>query len=292
MKQKLHQASPLLASIKRTGSFLKAAEELGITQSAISHRIKTLEEATGLRIFERTTRQMTPTQVGEIICKAAMESDALWDQALRAIDRIQNENEIRLSVSSSLALKWVLPILPDAKEAGLPLVLDVDDAVTDFSTSSVDAAIRFGVGPYPGLHSTRICNVAMVPVASPMYLDKGATLADYLTSEATFLSDQRGEEDVTEFGWSHYLPQAGFETVTLTPDFRFNRADLVLQGVINGAGIGLGRTLLIERDIEAGFLRKVGPDVKMKSAYWLVCKPEFAATERYARLLDWLKGNI
>jgi len=171
--------------------------------------------------------------------------------------------------------------------------LDVNDRPVDFSAGTIDAAIRFGAGPYPGLHSSLLKKAAIMPVARPGYVGGGRGLEDVLGDpDVTLLKDAVGESDGTDFSWGYYCANAG---LSLDADFRalaFDRADLVLQAAINGMGIGLGRTLLIEGDIAQGFLEAVGPAVAMKSAYWLVCSPEFAKTERHAKLLGWLKDQM
>ena len=66
----------------------------------------------------------------------------------------------------------------------------------------------------------------------------------------------------------------------------------MLQAVIGGRGVGLGRTLLVEGDAEAGYLKAAGPSIRMRSGYWLVCSASFAETNRFERLRDWLKSEI
>lgn len=293
---KANQNAPLLAAIARAGSFSQAAEALGVHQSAISHRVTLLEDALGFALFERTTRQITPTTYGRILCAAAMDALSLWDTAFDQIDKFATRGVVRLSVSSSLAMKWVLPHLGNAADAGLEIALDVNDRPVDFRAGVIDAAIRFGVGPYPGLHSTLLKKAELMPVARPGY---GADGADGVAIEklahmpgTTFLTDATGAQDETDFSWAYYTDKAGLSFEADARQISFDRADLVLQAAINGMGIGLGRTLLIEGDIAQGFLAPVGPAVAMKSAYWLVCSPDFAGTERYTLLLGWLKEQM
>ncbi|KZB72441.1 hypothetical protein AUQ43_04410 [Thalassospira sp. MCCC 1A01148] len=285
--------APVLAAIARENSFSKAAEKLGVHQSAISHRITQLEEALGFALFERTTRQITPTEYGRVLCAAAIETVGVWDGAFDRLEKFRTEGTVRLSVASALAMKWVLPNLASAQEAGLEIALDVNDRPVDFSAGTIDAAIRFGTGPYPGLHSSLLKKAEIMPVARPGYVGGGRGLEDVLGDpDVTLLKDAVGERDGTDFSWGYYCAKAG---VSFDADFRalaFDRADLVLQAAINGMGIGLGRTLLIEGDIAQGFLEAVGKPVSMKSAYWLVCSPEFAKTERHAKLLGWLKDQM
>ncbi|NJB75833.1 LysR family transcriptional regulator [Thalassospira tepidiphila] len=285
--------APVLAAIARENSFSKAAEKLGVHQSAISHRITQLEETLGFALFERTTRQITPTEYGRVLCAAALETVGVWDGAFDRLEKFRTSGTVRLSVSSALAMKWVLPNLASAQEAGLEIALDVNDRQVDFTNGTMDAAIRFGAGPYPGLHSSLLKKAAIVPVARPGYIAGGRGLEDVLGDrDVTLLKDAVGERDGTDFSWGYYCAQAGLSFDADRKALAFDRADLVLQAAINGMGIGLGRTLLIEGDIAQGFLAPVGSAVPMKSAYWLVCRAEFAKTERHAKLLAWLKDQM
>ncbi|WP_338179008.1 LysR family transcriptional regulator [Thalassospira tepidiphila] len=290
------RVSPLalvLAAIASENSFSKAAEKLGVHQSAISHRIAQLEEVLGFALFERTTRQITPTEYGRVLCAAALETVGVWDGAFDRLEKFRTSGTVRLSVASALAMKWVLPNLASAQQAGLEIALDVNDRPVDFSAGTMDAAIRFGAGPYPGLHSSLLKKAAIVSVARPGYVAGGRGLEDILGDpDVTLLKDAVGERDGTDFSWGYYCAQAGLSLDADHKALAFDRADLVLQAAINGMGIGLGRTLLIEGDIAQGFLEAVGPAVAMKSAYWLVCSPEFSKTERYAKLLGWLRDQM
>jgi LysR family glycine cleavage system transcriptional activator len=290
---KLVQASPMLAAIGEELSFTKAAERLNVDQSAISHRTKSLEGALGHTLFDRTTRQLRLTEIGEILCHAAIDTMARWDTALDKLERTRTTNLIQLSLSSSLAMKWLLPALPSAQAIDLNISVEVNEETVDLQANEADAAIRFGHGPFPGLHSSHLSHCWLQPVVSPIYLTHRvsdvALLAD---PQTTFLADRRGEIDKTDFSWDYYLSKIDALSDDFTPGYQFDRADLMLQAVISGMGVGLGRTLLVEGDREAGYLKAVGTSIRMRSGYWLVCSPSFAETKRFERLRDWLKSEI
>ena len=290
---RLIQAAPMLAAIGEELSFTNAAERLGIDQSAVSHRVKLLEDALGHTLFDRTTRQLRLTEIGEILCHAAIDTLARWDIALDKLERSRSTSLIQLSLPSSLAMKWLIPALANAKVKGLNISLEVNEEAVDFLAKEADVAIRFGPGPFPGLHSTHLSDCWIRPVASPNYLqDRAADASLLIDTETTLLADRRGEVDNTDFSWHYYFAKTGSVKDDFTPDYQFDRADLMLQAVIGGMGVGLGRTLLDESDIEAGYLRPVGTSVRMKSAYWLVCSASFAETNRFKRLRDWLKSEV
>lgn len=293
MVAKLVQASSLLAAIGEEQSFTKAAERLKVHQSAVSHRTKSLEDALGQTLFERTTRRLRITEAGEILCHAAIDAMVRWDTALDKLERSRSINLIRLSLPSSLAMKWLIPALPRAQEIDLDISLEVKEEHIDFQVNEADAAIRFGRGPYPGLYSAHLAHCRLQPVASSTYLgDRSIGGALLNNAETAFLSDRRGESDKTDFSWDYYFSANGPVMNDFEPDYQFDRADLMLQAAISGMGVGLGRTLLIESDLEAGFLKPIGPSVGMRSGYWLVCSASFAETNRFERLHAWLKGEI
>lgn len=290
---KLVQASPMLAAIAEELSFTKAAERLKVDQSAVSHRTRSLEDALGHTLFDRTTRQLRMTEIGEILCHAAIDSMARWNTALDKLERSRSTNLIQLSLPSSLAMKWLIPALPNAQAINLDISVEVKEETVDFQANQADVAIRFGQGPYPGLHSSQLSHCWILPVASPNYLANRSGDATLLADpETTFLADRRGDIDNTDFSWNYYFSNIGLVKEDFKPDYQFDRADLMLQAVIGGMGIGLGRTLLVEGDVEAGYLKPVGSSIRMRAGYWLVCSPSFAETKRFERLRDWLKSEI
>lgn len=274
-------------------NFTKAAERLGVDQSAISHRVKSLEDALGHTLFNRTTRTLRLTEIGETLCQAAVDNMARWDSALEKVERSQSTNMIRLSLPSSLAMKWLIPALQNASAINLKISLDVKEETVDLNAKESDAAIRFGPGPYPTLHSTHLTHCWIQPVVSSKhhrYQDDHLLL--FNDSKTPFLGDRRGEVDKTDFSWSYYFSKTSSVNDDFNSDYQFDRADLMLQAAISGIGIGLGRTLLIEKDIEAGYLKAIGVSIRMRSSYWLVCSPSFAETNRFKKLRDWLKSEI
>jgi LysR family glycine cleavage system transcriptional activator len=274
-------------------NFTKAAERLGVDQSAISHRVKSLEDALGHTLFNRTTRTLRLTEIGETLCQAAVDNMARWDSALEKVERSQSTNMIRLSLPSSLAMKWLIPALQNASAINLKISLDVKEETVDLNAKESDAAIRFGPGPYPTLHSTHLTHCWIQPVVSSKHHRvQDDHLLLFNDSKTPFLGDRRGEVDKTDFSWSYYFSKTSSVNDDFNSDYQFDRADLMLQAAISGIGIGLGRTLLIEKDIEAGYLKAIGVSIRMRSSYWLVCSPSFAETNRFKKLRDWLKSEI
>ena len=289
---RLAAAAPALQAIADEGSLTAAARQLGMHQSALSHRLKMLENVLGHPVFLRTTRSITPTDVGKIVLDAAAATLAGWNEALDRIERLATAPQISLTLSSSLALKWLVPALASARDHDLDLSFDVEEEIAPPQRSRSDAAIRFGPGPYPGEFVQHLCDCVIVPVARPGLVSAGDALERLRDGTCPLLFDRRGEVDGTDFSWDRYWSGSGIGQVSQAPRTGFDRADLMIQAAIGGLGIALGRRLLVEGDIAAGLLAVVGPPVEMRSRYWLVTTSEFAERPGYERLLSWLRSEI
>lgn len=287
--QKLAAAAPLLEAIARTANFTSAAQELGIQQSAVSHKIRALETVLGFALFIRTTRKVAPTHQGALICKACRVSTDAIASALTEATRLGQAESTVLSLPSSLAMKWLVPAMTRAQERGLAITLDIEDRLAALGeTGMPHAAIRFGTGPYPGLHTTLLSKCHIMPVAH-------ARLASSLRSKAgkksVLLRDITAEQDGTSGTWQDYLGD-DFDTTRFDMSMTFGRSDLVLQAAIAGVGHALGRTLLVENDLDAGLVSLSAPMVAIRARYWLVTTADFAATKAYAGLAKWLHAEV
>lgn len=291
LRNRLMINAALLNAIVEEENFSRAAQAVGLEQSAVSHRIKSLETKLGIRLFERTTRRIIPTQAGRIVCEAAQRCQEIWGSALVGIADVKTSRTLRLSVSSSVAMKWIVPTLQRAQAAGLDLVVDVEDRLVDLHAGEAQAAIRYGIGPYPGFHAEALITAHLVPVARPGLL-RGEMAPGTGDGNQHLLADRSGVSDGTDFSWSEYFKGRNWPDASAKTINSFARADLAIQAAISGMGIALGRTLLIENDIEAGFLEVVGKPVASKARYWLVTTAAYAGTEGYRDLRDWIGSEI
>lgn len=289
---RLAAAAPVLVAIAEEGSLSRAAARLGLHQTAVSHRVRSLEDMLGHAIFLRTTRSLEPTAIGRIVLESARATASEWSRTLDRIAREVDRERIVLNVSSSLAMKWLIPALVRAQGHGIELSLDVQDQLIAPRAGVADVSLRFGTGPYPGHFVAHLGDAWIIPVARPGLVEDPATFRWLGPDGPTLLGDRLGARDGTGFSWSAYCDGLDSEYAPPVVDLEFDRADLMLQAAIGGAGIALGRRLLVENDIEAGLLEPIGPPVRMASKYWLVTSVDFAETTAYDRLLRWLRAEV
>src|SRR6201746_1766459 len=153
-------------------SFTQAASELNVTQTAISHQIKRLEEELGVRLFVRQNRALTLTPEAKEYLPGIR---AAFNDMRLATDRLlrkDNDHVLTVSTLASLAAKWLLPRLSTFQEAqpGIEVHITTSTSLVDFKKGDVDAAIRYGRGQWPGLRADWLMADKLFPVCSPALL--------------------------------------------------------------------------------------------------------------------------
>lgn len=289
---RLAAAAPSLTVINAEGSLSAAAQRLGVHQTALSHRIRSIENLVGHQLFVRSSRGLQPTELGKVILDAAHATEIEWQRALEKLDRRVDGAQVTMSLPSSMALKWIVPAMQRARERGIEISLEVQDEIVQLHDSACDVALRFGQGPYPGNYVVHLSNCAMAPVANPNVVPPGEQLDWLRAGRLPLLFDRRGEADKTGFSWAAYFQAVSMARPGNVRAIGFDRSDLMLQAAIGGTGVALGRQLIVEGDVSQGILEPVGPPVPMKSKYWLVTTPEFAAFPVFGQLLSWLRGEV
>ncbi|WP_417451519.1 LysR family transcriptional regulator [Kordiimonas sp.] len=290
---KLAQAGPFLAAMHEARNFTKAADILRVHQTAVSHRIRAVEDMIGVQLFVRTTRSLRFTTAGEILCAAAHNNITELEAAMARVLAKQRSSTIRVSVPPSLAMKWIVPMLTMAKAAGLDISVQAQTRLVDFARDDADVGIRYGLGPYPGLRAIRLSRSFMQPLASPAYIEaNNIDLNDPWARPVDLLMDHTSEADPVAFGWAYFQASEPSFTQPIEPATRFDRTDLALQAAIGGLGVALGRTLLYENDIKMGYLVPLGEARPLDPSDWLVTSYEFAETQKFKDFTRWITEQV
>ena len=290
---KLAQAAPFLAAMHEARSFTKAADLMNVHQTAVSHRIRAVEELIGVQLFERTTRTLVFTAAGEILCATAHANITDLEAALHRVQAKRRASTIRVSVPPSLAMKWIVPLLTGAKQAGLDVSVQAQTRLVDFARDDADVGIRYGLGPYPGLRAIRLSRSYMQPLASPTYIEaNGIDTSAPWAKPVDILMDHTTESDPIPFGWREFQESEPTFTQAIEPISLFDRTDLALQAAISGLGVALGRTLLYENDVRMGYLIPLGDAKPVEPSDWLVTSYEFAETEKFRDFTRWITEQM
>ena len=266
-------------------SFTRAAEELHVTQAAISHQIKSLEEQLGIRMFRRGPRGLLLTDAGQAYLPEVREAFQRLTAATERLLEDDARGTITVSVLPSFAARWLVPRLTRFREdhPDIEVRVSADDRLADFDRDDVDVAIRYGRGDYPGLHADRFLTEELFPVCSPellrrIPLDRPEQLGDH-----TLLHDDM------RMDWSMWLLAAGVEGVDPRRGPSFNDSSMVLQAAVDGQGVALGRSALALDDLTAGRLvRPFDFSLPAEYAYYILCPERIANRPNIKTFREWL----
>src|SRR4051795_5535754 len=235
-------------------SFTQAASELNVTQTAISHQIKRLEEELGVRLFIRQNRSLTLTQQAQDYLPGIR---AAFNDLRLATDRLLRKDDdhvLTVSTLASLAAKWLLPRLSAFQEAhpGIDVRITTSTSLVDFQRDNVDAAIRYGRGQWPGLRADWLMADELFPVCSPALLkgNKPLKCPEDLREHVLLHTSNANSDD-----WRLWLTAAGLPTnISRQPDVTFDLIFMTVQAAIDGLGVAMGRTAYVQDDIAKGRL--------------------------------------
>ena len=234
-------------------SFTLAASELNVTQTAISHQIRRLEEELGIRLFIRKNRALALTPQARDYLPGVR---AAFNDLRLATDRLLrkgDDNVLTISTLASLAAKWLLPRLTAFQEAhpGLDVRITTSTALVDFKNGDVDAAIRYGRGNWPGVRADWLMADEAFPVCSPALLaGKRPLRAPEDLRDHVLLHTSTNSDD-----WRQWLTAAGLPSdISTQPGITFDLILMTVQAAIDGIGVAMGRTSYVQDDIAKGRL--------------------------------------
>jgi LysR family transcriptional regulator, glycine cleavage system transcriptional activator len=268
-------------------SFTKAAAELFVTQAAVSHQIKALEEQLGMPLFRRLNRALMLTDEGQALLPYVR---AAFDQLADGVRRLrqgQSTGVLMISVLPSIASSWLIPRLRDfqTRHPEIEVHMTTTDRLVNFAREPVDAGIRYGLGHWPGLRALRLLSAEIIPVCSPALLEGPHPLRtpdDLVHHQLLHVLNAPDE-------WRMWLTAAGVKGVDPDRGLKFDHTALAIQAALSGMGVAMGPGPLVDGDLAAG--RLVEPfdlELPSNSAYYFVA-PEATADQPKIRAFgDWL----
>ena len=274
-------------------SLSRAAEELHVTPAAISHQVKALEAALGVKLFRRVSRGLALSAHGQGLLPALSDG---FDRLLAGVDQVRRADQLRaltVSVAPSFGAKWLVPRLERLREAhpDLDVRIDANPRLVDLEREDIDVALRYGPGEYPGLHVERLMCEEVVPVCAPSLLQGAHPLREPADlTHHVLLHHEQPMGDQSYPDWRMWLLAAGVQGVDLTRGPRFTLASMALQAAQDAQGVALVGRALVDRDVAAGRLVQLfqGRGLPLRFAYWVVSPPRSAHTPRVQAFREWL----
>ena len=255
-------------------SFTRAAEELFVTQAAVSHQIKSLEDFLGLKLFRRRNRSLLLTEEGQSYFLDIKEIFSQLTEATRKLQARSAKGALTVSLLPSFAIHWLVPRLSSFNSAypGIDVRIQAVDRQEDKLADDVDVAIFYGRGNWPGLRVEKLYAEYLLPVCSPLLLtgEKPLKTPEDLAKHTLL-------HDASRRDWQTYTRQLGLNHIN------------VQQGAIHGQGVALANNVMAQSEIEAGRLVCPFNDVLVsKNAFYLVCHDSQAELGKIAAFRQWI----
>lgn len=274
-------------------SFTLAAEELFLTQSALSRQIKAIEDALGVPLFERGHRALSLTAAGRIFHG---EVTAELRNLAAAVDALRTQNRpagLKVSTTVSFASLWLIPRLSTfrARHPQIEVYVAADDSVVDLARGEVDVAVRYLADGRAQEGAVRLFGERLMPVASPKLLRRSAPLArpaDLAHHVLLHLDDATGI--MPWLNWPAWLTANGHPGLRPMGAMHFSLYDQVIQAAIAGEGVALGRIPLIARFLEDRSL--IAPFAKRYDSprsYFAIPAPHAAQRMEAIAFMAWLR---
>ena len=270
----------------RHESFTRAAEELCVTQGAVSHQVKALEAELAIKLFNRERQRLIITEAGRDYLTVVRDA---FDRIAMGTERLlqrQNAGVLTVSTSPDFAAKWLVHRLGHFAEAHAEIDLRVSGTLhhVDFAREEVDLAVRHGDGNWPGLDAVRLSAEQLFAVCSPKLLSgkrRVSKPADILKFPLIHM-DSRAD-------WKNWLQEAGLDDSAAMHGPVLNRGSMVIDAAINGQGIALARTTLAAGDLIKGHLvRPFAQSLPLSKTYWIICPKATASLPKIATFREWL----
>ncbi len=294
MSRKLPPLNSLRAfeAAARNLSFTRASQELHVTQAAISHQVKALEEFLDVQLFTRRSRDLLLTEEGQWYWPQVRD---LFERLADATEKVQAKarkasGPLSVSVVPTFAVQWLVPRLSafNAEFPDIDVRLKASDDEVNFLADNVDVAIYFGSGRWSGLQVDLLLEEALFPVCSPALL-KGRkplkTPADL--AQHVLLHDGSHE------AWRSWLEFAGVSNVKWQNGPVFSHTAMVLQAAAHGQGVAIGHSVLAQTDLRSGRLvRPFEQRLPLDEGYFLVTPGQTADRPKVAAFRQWLLATI
>ncbi len=296
MKTGIRHLPPLNAvrsfeAAARLGSFNLAAAELFVTPSAVSHQVKSLEKFLGMPLFLREKRRVNLTAAGEKYLSAVEHALDEIEVATRRLIATPNADTVNISVTPAFLTRWLVPRIRDfqAQHPDVELRLSAATGEINFHHSDTDMAVYFGHGDWEANECHFLWGVTLVPVCSTKLLEGNKPLStpEHLRHHTLLRVSSRPEE------WKQVLDKAGVPRSAMKRSMTFSSSSLALGGALEGAGVALTDSRLVERELKYGqLIIPFDLTFKTPNGFYLVYQKERQLTYGMQAFRDWIFDEI
>ena len=277
-------------SAARHESFTLAAEELNLTQSAISRQIKELESAIGVELFRRVGRRVQLSEAGSAFAEElAQDLERIRQTVFRAIAAGDRGVALRIAVLPTFASRWLIPRLPSFEALCPDIQINVSARPErfDLNREHYDVALHFGQPNWPEAKMQKLCEEKMLPVAAPAFIKRFAVRSPASLLEAPLL-----HLESRPWAWNDWFDAVGIEKLGALGGKQFGQFSMIIAGAIAGLGAALVPSFLIEKELADGRLTLLNPvGLTTQNAYYIVT-PKGSVSPQVSAFTEWMVSCV
>jgi LysR family transcriptional regulator, glycine cleavage system transcriptional activator len=275
----------------RHASMTKAAEELGVTQGAISRAVQALEADLGCPLLRRSRPKLGLTETGHLLYSEISHSFDRMAVVIRRLREQQRGGQLAINSLPTFAARWLIPRLPrfQALNPDMQIDLSTSENRIDFAVESIDVAIRYGLGNWSQTASLRLMDEELAAVGAPaLVAEYGGELVAATADPARLL------RHTTRLAvWDEWLKAGGADPTIEPTGPGFEHFFMVIEAAVAGIGFALLPIFLIERELAEGALAIASPRrLRRQQAYYLLFATERRFDPKIVALIRWLKDEI
>lgn len=276
-------------------SFTRAANELGLTQTAISHQIKVLEDQLGTQLFVREKNGLTLTPAAESYLRDV--SGALEQLALASENARYGTTKVTLTVAClpTYAVKCLIPHLKDFQDIHPDIVVKLStiSSFQDFGADQFDVGIRYGSGRWAGMRADLLHEEEFFPVCAPAQLEDVRSGESLMESISRWTRIRTYYYSLYQDDWPAWLNAAGYENARFSTESIFHLQLTSLAAAIEGGGIAIGRTPLVNNDLaKQKLIEPFSFRVKSSSSYYVVSSARKSEMDKVEKFREWALNRL
>ena len=296
MKLPPMNALRVFEAVSRHGSVSKAADELCVSQGAVSQQIRNLEDHLGRELFDRTANSIELSADGRAFAEVVQSALADIADAAAGVTQIGDSKQLTISTWQGFAIKWLMPNLGQFYERHpeTTVALDESTRVVTFRNDGVDAAIRFGNGPFDGLNSVLLFRPKVRAVANPDYLAKHGKMSSMRDPGRHHLINHHYPNPEVRAQHVHWEDLVGADYLAKPGNSTsFPDEQQAFTAALYGRGVSLVTTHMIEAEIAAGTIQFAAPDsVPARGAIHFVWPTDARPNPALDAFRDWLVDTL
>lgn len=276
----------------RHSSFTRAAEELNLSQSAVSKQVQSLEAFLGLRLFERIRQRIVLTEAGQLYLTGVREAlETLESVTMEALAFQGGGGMLNIATLPTFGSRWLAPRIGRfrARHPKIALNLTARTWPFDLVVENIDVAVYFGEKPWPGGPSEQLMGEEVIPVCAPSLLAPFGPVTTIGDLERVVLLHHRARPRA----WKDWLQMAGDTKVNPFHGVRFEQFEMIIQAAISGMGVAIVPRFMIEAELERkSLIAHFGLPMKSVESYYLVCPERKRQLPAVQAFRQWILDEV